>query len=394
MAQKTCSVMIVAGEASGDGHAAKLVRSLRDLSPETEFEFFGAAGPAMRQAGVESVVVSDDLAIMGIIEIGMSLPTFVRAMQRLRTAALERRPEAVVLVDFPEFNLRLARWLKRHGFRVIYYISPQLWAWRQYRVRTVRRSVDLMLSILPFEKDWYASRGVNLVEYVGSPLVNEVSPSVSRDEFRSKHGLNASDPLIALLPGSRPKEIERILPELLSAASLIKQKRPEAQFVVALSEERHLADFECAMNESEKNGIRIKDFTVAVAGETYDALGAADAAAVASGTATLETGLIGTPLAVVYRASPFSYRLLRPLIEVEHFGLINLIAGERIAKELIQDDFTPPALSAEMLRLLDPEVNESVREKLRAAAHSLGEGGASKRAAKCILNFLGFDPVE
>src|SRR5205085_6554161 len=235
---KGLRLMIVAGEASGDAHAASLVRALRAEAPSVEFEFFGATGALMRKAGVESVVRSDDLAILGLVEIAQSLPKFWRAFQTLKSAGVGRRPDAVILVDWPDFNLRLARSLHRRGLRVIYYISPQLWAWRAHRVRSVARDVDLLLSILPFEPQWYKARGVEQVEFVGHPLVGEVNPRYEREEFCRRNNLDPSRPIIALLPGSRHNELERILPPMLDAAKIISRPRHETQFVITLAANR------------------------------------------------------------------------------------------------------------------------------------------------------------
>ncbi|HEX8920785.1 MAG TPA: lipid-A-disaccharide synthase, partial [Pyrinomonadaceae bacterium] len=234
---KGLRLMIVAGEPSGDAHAAALVRALKEEAPDA-IEFFGATGALMREEGVETVVRSDDLAIMGLAEIAQALPKFWRAFQALKQAGIERRPEAVILVDWPDFNLRLARALHRKGVRVIYYISPQLWAWRSYRVRNIRRDVDLLLAILPFEPEWYEARKVAHVRFVGHPLVGEALPRYGREEFCRRNQLDPSRPIIALLPGSRRKELERILPAMLDAASLISKEQPDTQFVLALAANR------------------------------------------------------------------------------------------------------------------------------------------------------------
>ena len=385
---KDFKIMIVAGEASGDAHAAKLVRALKEESPDTNFEFFGSAGIRMRDAGVEPVVRADELAIMGLPEIAKALPMFLKAFRGLKAAAISRRADAVILVDFPEFNLKLAKSLKKQGFKVIYYISPQLWGWRGYRRRTIRDHVDMLLTILPFEKDWYAARGITNVEYVGSPLANEVQPSQSKEDFCKKHALDPGREIVALLPGSRHKEITRILPLMLEAAALMAERDELMQFVIALASVRSRDEVEYASTQAIQSGIRLPKILITVEDETYNALNAADAAAVASGTATLETGIIGTPMAIVYKTSSLNYKLLRPLIEVEHFGLINLIAGERIAREMIQDDFTPQRLADELFRILKPDVNANMRGKLREAAKKLGHAGASKRAAEAILRLL------
>ncbi len=382
--------MIVAGEPSGDAHAARLVRELRHELPGN-VRFFGAVSHGLREQGVEEIVNADDLAVVGVLEIAMVLPVFWRAYRRLRAAALKRRPDAVVLVDFPDFNLKLARALGRRGIRIIYYISPQIWAWRKYRISTIRKYVDLLLTILPFEKEWYSRHGFESVEYVGNPTVNEVHAGSGRGDFFERHALDPERPLVALLPGSRHKEIFRILPEMLRSAALMRECRPELQFVIALAPTRRDDEIDAAFRTA---GINRDELPVTIVrGETYDAIGASDAAAVTSGTATLETGILGTPMAIVYKGSALNYVLLRPLIDVPHFGLINLIAGERLAAELIQYDFTPKTLRDEILRLLEPGTNAGVRARLAEAKATLGHGGASKRAAEAIVKLLAKEPT-
>lgn len=386
---KSLRLMIVAGEASGDAHAAALVRALRAEAPDVEFEFFGATGTLMREAGVESIVRSDELAILGLAEIAQALPKFWRAYKALKRTAIERRPDVVVLVDWPDFNLRLARALHRRGTRVIYYISPQLWAWRSYRVRNIRRDVDLLLAILPFEPEWYKDRGVEHVEFIGHPLTGEVHPRYGREEFCRRNKLDPSRPIIALLPGSRRKEIERILPPMLDAARLISSEQPETQFVVTLAANRSRAEadaiIEAAAARNNSHGINNLFITQF---ETREALAAADAAAVASGTATLEAALIDTPFVIVYKESFINWHILGRLISADHFGLINLIAGERLVTELMQTDLTGERLAEELKTLLNRERNEAARARLKEAAARLGTGGASHRAARAILKAL------
>ena len=376
--------MIVAGEASGDAHAAKLVRALRELAPETDFEFFGATSHNLRAAGVEEIVNADDFSVVGLPEIAKTLPMFWKDFQKLKQSARERKPAAVVLVDFPEFNLKLAKSLKKQGLKVIYYISPQIWAWRRYRIRTIEKHVDLILTILPFEKDWYERRGISHVRYVGNPTVREVHSNLTKEQFCAKYKLDASKPIISMLAGSRHKEIVRILPVMLETAALMSEINKDLQFIVALAPSRSPGEVEEASNKIKKLPANL----LIVKGETFEALNASDAAAVASGTATLETAIIGTPLAIVYKTSPFNYKLMRPLISVAHFGLINLIAEERLAAELIQDDFTPAALAEELFRLLDASENRKMRETLKSVTEKLGHGGASKRAAEFILDVI------
>jgi lipid-A-disaccharide synthase len=380
-------LMIVAGEASGDAHAASLVRALREAAPTTQFEFFGSTGVQMRAAGVESIVQADELAILGLWEVGRALPKFWRAFGELKSAATERKPAAAILVDWPDFNLRLATWLHRRGVPVIYYISPQLWAWRSYRARSVQRDVDLLLSILPFEKDWYAARGMTQVEYVGHPLSGEVYPRYDREELCRRNSLDSSRPIVTLLPGSRHKEFIRILPPMLDAASLMLKQRPDVQFVVVVAPNRD-PDAARAIIGRGEYASSFKDSLRVVHHETREALAAADAAAVASGTATLEAALLGTPLVIVYKESALNWHTLGSLITAEHYGLANLIAGRRIVTELIQDDLTGESLARELLGLLDADSNAAMRAELRGVAERIGEPGASTRAARAILGFI------
>jgi lipid-A-disaccharide synthase len=376
-------LMIVAGEPSGDAHAAALVRALRDQAPNLEFDFFGATGPSMRAAGVDSVVDSDHLSIMGLVEIGQALPKFWKALQRLKRAAIKRRPDAIVLVDWPDFNLKLARALHRRSFKVIYYISPQVWAWRSYRVRRVRRDVDLLISILPFESEWLAERGLRNVEYVGHPLAGEVHARYDREQFCRAHNLDAARPIIALLPGSRHKELMRILPPMLGAVEIVGHERSEVQFVLVIAPSRSPAEAKEIIA-----GHNVSRTLLIVHHETREALAAADAAAIASGTATLEAALLGTPMVIVYKESPINWHTLGRLITVDHYGLVNLIAGERIVTELMQDELNGRNLAAELLRLIDADRNATMRARLREVAARLGDGGATQRAAIAILKAL------
>lgn len=341
----------------------------------------------MRAAGVDSIVNTDELAILGLWEIGQALPKFWRAFGELKRATIDRKPDAVVLVDWPDFNLRLARWLHRRGVRVIYYISPQLWAWRSYRVRSVQRDVDLLLSILPFEKEWYAARGMTQVEYVGHPLTGEVRASYGREEFCRRNLLDQSRRIVALLPGSRHKELVRILPPMLDAAALISKQRPEVQFVVMVAANRDPKEAEQIIAARDytlsfKNSLRV------IHRETREALSAADAAAVASGTATLEAALLATPLVVVYKESALNWHALGSLITAEHYGLVNLIAGRRLATELMQDELNGESLALELLALLKPDRNAAMRAELKEVTKKIGDPGASDRAARAILNFI------
>jgi lipid-A-disaccharide synthase len=370
--------MIVAGEPSGDAHAAALVKALRERG---EMDFFGATGPLMREAGVETIVNSDELAIMGIVEVGRVFSKFLSAFRKLKAAAIERSPDAVVLVDWPEFNLRLASSLHRRGLKVIYYISPQLWAWRPGRVRKIERDVDLLLSILPFEVDWYKAHNVGHVKFVGHPLSGEVKARYGREEFCRRNDLDPSRPIVSFLPGSRIKELQRILPPMLDA---IKKLPPNVQPLVVVAPSRTAEETRAMVSENIK----------LIQQQTREALAASDAAAIASGTATLEAALLETPMVVVYKESLINWHTLGRLITVPHFGLVNLVAGREIAKELMQDQLLGENLARELMKLLEPETNQAMRASLQAVAQKLGGHGASQRAAEEIVEFLAADNAD
>ena len=367
--------MVVAGEPSGDAHAAALVR---ELQQRADIDFFGATGPLMRDAGVETIVNSDELAIMGIVEVGRVFRKFLSAFRALKAAAIERSPDAVILVDWPEFNLRLASSLHRRGLKVIYYISPQLWAWRARRVNKIKRDVDLLLSILPFEVEWYKAHAVEHVEFVGHPLAGEVKARFGREEFCRRNDLDPARPIVSFLPGSRIKELQRILPPMVDAIAELRTLRPEVQSVVVVAPSRTVNE----VREITSSNIKL------IERQTREALGASDAAAVASGTATLEAALLETPLVVVYKESPINWHTLGRLITVPHYGLVNLVAGKEIATELMQDDLTSENVVKELIKLLEPDANKRMRERLRDVALKLGEPGASQRAAAVIVSFL------
>jgi lipid-A-disaccharide synthase len=371
--------MIVAGEASGDKHGANLVSALRGLRPDLRFEFFGAGGDEMRQAGAETLVDAREVAIMGALEVARAMPKFLRVFRRLSEAANERKPRLIILIDWPEFNLRLAKRLKRDGHRVVYYISPQIWAWRSYRIRTVKRYIEKMLVILPFEKDYYERAGVE-VDYVGHPLLDSVRVTATREEFRSRHGLDQSNPVIALLPGSRHSEMKYILPPMVEAVKLLNRSHPHFQFILPLARTFEAREISAQIDST---GLRVIEH------DTYNAVAAADLAVVASGTATLETAIIGSPLIIVYRASQLNWRIFRPLINTPFVGMPNLIAGKEIAPELLQDDLNAERLSKLIVEFLnDPARLMRSRNELAEVRKKLGEAKASERAANRILDLL------
>ncbi|MFV0388493.1 MAG: lipid-A-disaccharide synthase [Pyrinomonadaceae bacterium] len=377
-------IMLVVGEESGDAHAARLVKYLREIGGD--FEFFGATGEKMRAEGVETSVEADQFGIMGLPEVAKALPMFWRVFKKLKATAIEQKPDCVVLVDFPEFNLKLAKALKKSGLRVVYYISPQLWAWRKYRVKAIREYVDLLLTILPFEKEWYRKNGVKHVQYIGNPLAGEVKPKVSREEFCAEFELDSNLPIVSLLPGSRRKELSKILPVMLEAAVLLEQRVGKVQFILPLARNRALQEVREVQGLLKEDG-EVKRLVV-VQDRAYDALNASNAAAVASGTATLEAALIGTPFVMVYLTSSFNWHVFTPFISTEFFSLANLVAEKMVVKELLQNDLTPETLSNELESLLQTELNSEMKKSLNEIKIKLGSGGASKRAAESILELL------
>jgi len=461
--------MIVAGEASGDKHGASLAQALTRLNPGIAFEMFGSGGDEMRAAGVETLVDAREVGIIGVPEIARAIGKLYRAYRTLLEAARSRRPSAIVLIDWPDFNMRLARKLHREGFKIIYYISPQVWAWRRYRVRALRRDVDRMLVILPFEEEFYRDAGVE-VEYVGHPLAGIAGATSTREEFCAHFGLDPTRPILSLLPGSREKEIHYHLPVMLEAAkrvrsaecgarsaecgvrspdlgvrssdpdvrsadsessnasasdsqsqiSNLKSEIPNPQsavqacdsqsqisnlkseiptphsahlqFVIPLASTVSRAQVESIINKFEATrshhqllGARI------IERDTYNALAHSDFAIVASGTATVEAALCGTPMVIIYRGSEINWRLIRPLIQLDTFGMVNLIAGSRIVPELIQHDATGEKIAAEVFAILSDPGRLSRTKKDLARVRGLlsaGGGSAAERAATAVMNVI------
>jgi lipid-A-disaccharide synthase len=371
-------LLLSCGEASGDLYAGALIRELRALDAGVSIS--GLGGPHFAAAGGRLVDDYREIAVTGLTEAVAKIPRSLAAFRRLVRSAKRDKPDALVAIDFPDFNFRLARALKRLGVPVIYYISPQIWAWRPKRLETMRRIADRVLVIFPFEEAIYRDGGVP-VEFVGHPLVDLAAPSASRSDFLRARGLSPTAPTVAVLPGSRPNEVSRILPDLLEAARLIQAAVPEAQFVVARAP--HLDDRLFAQKGSDPGS----DPFAVVEGDTDTVLASADLALTASGTATVQAALHDTPMVIVYRLSPLTYRLGRRLVTIGMIGMVNLIAGEKIVPELVQDAFTPEAVAREAIALLtDRERATRVKAGLARVRERLGGSGASRRAAQAILH--------
>jgi lipid-A-disaccharide synthase len=368
--------MISCGEPSGDLYAGALARELRRLDPSTVITGFGSE--QLRSAGANLVADFKGLSVTGLLEVARVLPRTYAVYRRLIADAAATRPDVLVAIDFPDFNFRLAQQVKKLGVPVVYYISPQLWAWRPGRLKTMRRIADRVLVIFPFEEEIYRKAGVP-VEFVGHPLFDVAPPPEPRERFLAHHGLDAGRPVVALLPGSRTNEVKAILPGLLEAARLIRARVPGSQFVLARAP--HVADELIAGARDPAAGVVVID------GRADDVLAAADVALLASGTVTVQAAIHECPMVVVYRLSPLTYRLGRPFVQVDTFAMANLVAGRAIVPELIQDDFTADAVASRAVTLLsDRDAAARMRADLRAVRAKLGSTGASRRAAESVLD--------
>ena len=375
------SLLLSAGEASGDMYAARLAAALKRRA---NVEIFGMGGPQMRAAGVDIVTDYSEVSVVGITEILSHLPSLVRAMHRLVGEAEKRKPAFAILTDFPGFHLRLARKLKRRGIQNIYYICPQFWAWRPWRVRIVRRRFAQALCIFPFEEKFYGDAGVP-VKFIGHPLVGNVHASLDRQAFSREQGLDPQKKIVTVLPGSRTAELRHHLPILREACLHIHREAP-AQFVIAAAQGSSAE----ALREGWAPELPVK----IVHCQTYNALAAADAAVVSSGTATIEAALLDVPMVVIYRVTPLTALLAKPLVRTPFYSMVNLIAGRRAVPELIQNDFTPKRVAAEVLRLLNnPAARESLRRELAEVREQLGPPGAVDRAADAIIRLIAAYPA-
>ena len=376
-------VGIVAGESSGDQLGAALIAALRARVPEVRC--FGMAGPKMAAAGCEVWASSDELSTMGLFEVLQHLPRLLRLRRQLAARFQHERPDVFVGIDVPDFNLGLAKRLKASGLKTVQYVSPQVWAWRRGRVRTIGRSCDLVLCLLPFETDFYARHGVK-AEFVGHPLADQIPLQVDRDAARVELGLPRDATVVALLPGSRMGEVERLGSDFAAAAAWIAERRPEARFVAPMASVRVRSRFEAILA-----AMPAPPVVDLVDGRAQSVLTAADAAIVASGTATLETLLTGRPMVVAYRFAALTAWLLRRLglVKVAYFSQPNLLVGRRLVPEFLQEEVTGEALGEALLRELgDREHLSELQQEFRRVHETLRRGGA-ERAAAAILDYAG-----
>ncbi|MBN1210211.1 MAG: lipid-A-disaccharide synthase [Myxococcaceae bacterium] len=372
-------ILVVTGEASGDAHASELVAALQARRPD--LRFFGMGGARLAARGVELLYGAHEVSVMGITEVLPKIPRILQVLRGIAAAAAERRPACAILVDIPDFNLRLAAKLKTLGVPVAYYVSPMIWAWRRGRVKVIRRLVDRMLCILPFEEAFYRDSGVD-ARYVGSPVVEQIPAPASAAAFRQRLGLAVEAPTLALLPGSRMSEIRRLLPTLVRAAKQLAAERPGLQIVVPVAP---TIPREEVTSRFEGSGLSPR----LIDGRAPEVVGASDAAIVASGTAVLEAGLMQRPLVVVYRVSLITYLVGRLMLKVAHVALVNLLAGRRLVPELLQGEMTPERIAAEVRRVWDPgPPREEMLRGLEEVRGRLGGPGAAERAAEAVLELL------
>jgi lipid-A-disaccharide synthase len=370
-------VLISAGEASGDMYAGRLALALRRRA---DVELFGMGGPRMREAGVDTVVDAAEVGVLGVVEIVRKLPALRRAWKRLLSEIERRSPAVAILTDFPAFHLRLARILRRKHVGNVYFVCPQFWAWRPWRVRLVKRRFVRGLCIFPFEEAFYRKAGVR-IDWIGHPLVDAVRAPITREAFVLRYGLDPSRPIVAVLPGSRPSELAHHMPRLMAAIARMNSEG-QWQFVFAAAPGLAQGQLRAHMGE-------LGSAIPIVENATYELLGAADVAIVSSGTATVEAALLGVPMVVVYRVAPFTAWIVRHLVHTRFFAMVNVLAGKEIVPELIQDAFTPERVVRETERLLaSAEARTAMRRELARVREKLGPPGAIERAADIIAEMI------
>jgi lipid-A-disaccharide synthase len=383
-------VIIIAGEASGDLHGSNLVKAMKALDPDTVL--WGIGGEKMEQAGVKILFPSSDMAVVGLTEVLYKLQAIARASRELKSILKNNHPDLLILIDYPGFNIYMAKIAKRFGVPVLYYISPQVWAWGRGRVKKISRRVDRMAVILPFEEAFYGEIGMK-VDYVGHPLLDAFGPGIGNSgsgnkdlgSCTSRVAVEHPDshyPVVGLLPGSRKEEIRKLLPPMVKSAEILRQSYPGIRCRLPLAP---TIDLEFVQPYIESSSVKI---TVSK-GDIYKVLRGCDIALVASGTATLETAVMGVPMVIVYRASFVSYWVAKMVVKVPYIGLGSLVAGEKVVPELLQGEVTPERLAEEALTILrDDDVRENMIRKLKGIRGSLGRGGASERTAKIAFEMM------
>ena len=376
---KSKKILLVAGEVSGDLHGSHLVEAIQRIEPEVQFS--GVGGEGLERRGVKLLYSAHSLSVVGITEVFVKLRAILKALRGLKRSLQREKPDLVILIDFPEFNLRLAKIAHRRGIPILYYISPQVWAWRPKRIRLIAQLVRKMVVLFPFEVPLYEAAGVD-VEWVGHPLLDIVKPTLPKEKAYQQFGLDPKQRTIGLLPGSRSHEVERLLPPLLASAHLLQKEIPDLQFVIPLA-----PGIPKTILTSRMKNISVP--VKVVEGFTYDVMNLSDLLITASGTATLEGAILGKPMIIIYKVSFPSYWIGRALIRVDHIGLVNLVAEKEIAPELIQKDVNPQRIADEALRILrDPILSRKMSESMGEVCQKLGKPGAAQRAARIVTSLL------
>lgn len=372
-------VMIVSGEASGDIYGADLVEKALLLAPD--LHFFGIGGVRMREKGVETLVDSADMAVMGLVEVLKHFNVISSAFLTLKKILRENPPDLLILIDYPGFNIRLAKVAKKAGVKVLYYISPKVWAWKAGRIKTIAARVSRMAVIFPFEVPLYQKAGVP-VSFVGHPMLDLIRVNSTRNEAAASFGLDPSRKIVGLFPGSRRSEIERILPAIVGSAVLLKERFPDLQFVLPLAstlQEKEITPYFASSNIT----------PVITRERIHDLIRGCDTIISVSGTVTLEIALVGTPMAIIYKLAPLTYSLAKRVVKIEHIGLCNIVAGKTLVKEMIQDEASPENIAEEMSTILsDPAYEDEIRNRLAGVRSLLGGGGAAQNVAQLIVTMM------
>jgi len=389
--------MIVAGEASGDLHGGNLVTAMQQINPD--ITFFGIGGTNMRAAGVDTRVDISRLAVMGLVEVLLHYRRLRGILRQMQKLLHSETPDLLITVDYPGFNLRLAKTARKLGIKVLHYISPQVWAWREHRVKEIAKQINMMAVLLPFEVPFYKKHSVP-VRFVGHPLVDIVRPAMSLNEAQRCFGLDSSRQTIGLLPGSRSSEIQRLMPILMETATLLKQQFPDVQFLLPLASSLNLQDLAPwlkpvpAQPESgnihhyihkHNKSLQIK----IIKHHSYDVMQSCDAIITASGTATLEVALMNVPMIIIYKVSMLTYIIARRMISIPNIGLVNIVADELIVPEFIQHEARPDKISAATARFLEePDYAREIKAKLATVRQKLGNPGGSENVARLVLEML------
>jgi lipid-A-disaccharide synthase len=375
---------MVAGEASGELHGANLVRAMKGLNPNIAVA--GIGGRSMEEAGVEILIPCSDMAVVGVTEVFSRLTTITRAYLTLRSLMKKSPPDLLILIDYPDFNINLARTARHCGIPVLYYISPQIWAWRRGRVRKIARRVNRMAVVLPFEREFYLNTGAGMtIDYVGHPLIDNVPYDLDKEEIKRELGLGKGNKILGLLPGSREEEVKRLLPPMINAAEILSSRYAGLKCVLPVAQ---TISHDLIRSMVGRSSLEI----IIAPKDVYRALAVCDTAMVASGTATLETAIMGVPMIIAYRVSPLSFWIGKMVVKVPYVGLVNLVAGKEVVPELIQNEVTPQGLADKAISILEDEKTKKAMIKdLQMVRERLGGPGASLRTARIALDMMGCD---